>query len=289
MKILITNHWLKKLGGSETFTYTLGKELLKQGHQVHGFTNHKGLISNRMEKEGIPFQLDDSYDLILANHNTTVDKVYGLGKIIQTCHGTIPKLEQPNHKADSFVAISEEVHHHLRIKYGLASTVIRNGIDCNRFKPTQPLNNRLKKVLSLCHTEEANSVITEACKILGLQLTTINKHQKQIWNIENHINQTDLVVTLGRGAYESFACGRPVVVFDKRPYQACYADGYVNETSLKEIITTNCSGRYLMLKMDPYMLAAEFKKYNPYDGEYLRNYAVKNLNIETQVQQYLRL
>ena len=115
MNILVTNHWLKKLGGSETFTYTLIAALKKAGHDVDLFTNQPGLVSDRIATDLKVYskRLKDSYDLILANHNTCVRSVYDRGPVIQTCHGIYPKLEQPSDKATAWVSISREVKNYL--------------------------------------------------------------------------------------------------------------------------------------------------------------------------------
>ncbi len=41
--------------------------------------------------------------------------------------------------------------------------------------------------------------------------------------------------------------------------------------------------------MDARLLAEEFKKYNPTDGQFLREFALRELNIEKSVQQYLSI
>src|SRR5690606_19053379 len=145
----------------------------------------------RMQKEGINmlYTNTEDFDLILANHHTCVFDVYGMGPIIQTCHGTIPKLECPNDLANAYVSISEEVQQHLQDVYGYQSTLIRNGIDCNRFKPTNILSANLTKVLSLAHSDQANAIIQKACDALGIKLYTINKYKDGVFDIETHINQ----------------------------------------------------------------------------------------------------
>ena len=285
MNILITNHWLKRLGGSETFTYTLIGELVRQGHEVDLFTNVPGKVSKRIEKDfGVTQRLQDSYDLILANHHTTVSEVHKLGKTVQTCHGVIPKLEQPSELAQIKVGISEETADHVATKH-----IIWNGIDCNRFAPLKPLNKRPNKLLSLVHSDKANIIIQKACVELGIEFNAIDKYKKQIWEIEEHINEADIVVSLGRGAYEAMACGRPVIVFDSRPYQDSLADGYVDKGNIMELMKFNCSGRRYRKVFGANELKKEILKYNSADAEFLRNFALEHLNIEKQVKKYLEL
>jgi len=95
------------------------------------------------------------------------------------------------------------------------------------------------------------------------------------------------VVSLGRGCYEAMACGRPVVIFDKRRYQTQMGDGYVTAENFGDFVRNNCSGRYSKKEFTIEELADEFRKYNSADGASLREIAVQELNIETQVKKIL--
>jgi glycosyltransferase involved in cell wall biosynthesis len=294
MKILITNHWLKKLGGSETFTYTLAGALVKAGHKVELFTNVHGLVSNRIANDfNIPWVPDPQtrhYDLILANHNTCVKQVArNEAKIIQTCHGTTPKLEQPSTLANEHVSISTEVAEHLT-KLGFHSHVIRNGIDCDRFKPTSAINTRLKTVLSLSHSEELNNILKPMFEKHGIKFESLNKFKNPVWNVENYINSADLVITLGRGAYEAMACGRPVLVLDKRSrYQSLLGDGLLTPDTIDRSSFNNCSGRAFRRKDVHTMIDEVFVQYNSEMQSWCRGYALKKLNMSVQVNKYLDL
>src|SRR5690554_3286745 len=147
MTILVANSNLDNVGGSETFTYALIEALMKKGHKVEYFTFNKGFVAKKIEKNLNVFsQSRKIYDLILANHNTCVDKLHKYGFIIQTCHGIFPPLEQPSKRADAFVSISTEVQDHLG-KLGFPSILIHNGINLERFYSKSPLNKSLQTVL----------------------------------------------------------------------------------------------------------------------------------------------
>lgn len=288
MNILVANNHLEKVGGTETFTFTLIEELINRGFNVEYFTFFKGEVSDKIEKDlNVSFMSKSTYDLILANHNTCVRFLSVRGKIIQTCHGIFPKVEQPSRYADAYVAISEEVSIHLK-KSNYNSITIHNGINCNRYKSINKINTKLTNVLSLTHSEEANIKIESACSVLNLNLTKLNKYTNPLWNIEDLINQSDLVVGLGRSAYEAMSCSRPVVIFDERSYFKSYSDGYMNPDLIDLCIKNNCSGRYSKKEFDSTDLVEEFKKYDNNDGQLMRDYALLNLNIEIQVDKYLK-
>jgi len=287
--ILVSNNHLEKLGGSETFTYTLIKEFKQKGYTVEYFTFHKGIVSNRIESElGVSFMSNKKYDIIFSNHNTTVEYLMHnvKGKIIQTCHGIYPSLEQPYKYADAYISISWEVQNHLQ-KLGFKSRIILNGIDLDRYKSLNPINHKPKKVLSLCQSDSANKLVKSACEELSLEFMELNKNSNPIWSVEKEINNADIVIGLGRSIYEAMACGRPSIIYDERSYSESYADGYLTLQKLEKSILHNCSGRQFKLNLNKKLLIAEFQKYNSNDATQLRSFAEKKLNIKISSEEYL--
>jgi len=288
MKILLTNNHLVGLGGSETFTYTVAKELVSRGHSVDVFTFAKGLMSDEISKfANVVDEPDKEYDLILINHNSCLRKLDGIsGFKIFTSHGIYPALEQPEKGANMYIAISEEVKGHLANK-SFESELLYNGVDCERFFPKKPIRKELKKIFSLCQGRFAQDVLRQACKILDIELIETNSGQRE-WNIEDYINKADLVVSLGRGAYESMACGRNVLVYDARPYglNNC-GDGIVTSENVKELLKNNLSGRNKQIAFDVATIVEELKKYDPEQGERNRQFALENFDIKKQVDKYI--
>lgn len=286
--ILVANYHLDTFGGSETFTYTLAKELKRRNFYVNYFTFKKGDTSRHIERLGIEFMSRSKYDLILANHNTCVNYLYNYGPIIQTCHGIYPKLESPSPLADCHVAISFEVHEHLKtLKKN--STIILNGIDLTRYKCKKVISPKIKTILSLVQSDKANEKIESACKQLNINFFHLDKNQNPIWNIEDLINNADLVIGLGRSVYEAIACGRAVIIYDERPYAGSYADGYLTADTIDLFISKNCSGRFRKLKLTTEELSQEIRKYKHADGERLRKKAESLLDIQKKVDEYLKL
>lgn len=286
MKILVASNQLNNLGGSETFTFTLIEELVTRGYNVEYFTFKLGLVSDRIEQDlKVSFMSKNKYDLILANHNTCVEKLYKLGYLIQTCHGIFPKLEQPSSKANAYVSISTEVQNHLGA-LGFPSILIHNSINLKRFQSIKPTNKKLETVLSLCHSEDANAFVKKACTDLRINFLKAYKYGDAIWNIEEKINEADLIVGLGRSAYEAMACGRPVLVYDNRRYFESCGDGYVKD-ELGFSLRNNCSGRYSRQHFTLDLFKQELEKYNANDGLYFRDFAVKELNVENNVDSYI--
>lgn len=287
MKILLGTHYLAKTGGTESYTYALATELKRLGHDVEYFAIVKGGVSSLLEEKGIPFMSADHYDLILANHNTVVEEIWTRGYLIQTCHGSIAELEQPSSLADAYVSVSEEVRDHLQNK-GFQSVVIPNGINCERFSPRKPVSQTLKMVLSLCQSDVANDFIRKCCEQAGVEFLQSNKFTDNVWSIEDLINQSDLVIGLGRSAYDAMACGRCALSYDYREYMGEFlGDGMLTPENIKKNMYCNCSGRSSRIHYDEQSFIEEMQKYSPELAAWSREFALKNLNIERVVQKYL--
>lgn len=286
-RVLVASHRLDAVGGSETFTYALIESLINKGYSVEYFTFFKGVTSDKIEHNlGVKFMSKKRYDLILANHYTCVLFLSRKGLIIQTCHGIFPELEKPSPYADGFVSISEEIRTHI-LKKGYKSTLILNGINCNRYTSKTPINKELKNILSLSQSKVANAKIESVCKEIGVNFKKLNKNVNPIWNVEDLINEADLVVGIGRSAYEAMACGRPVVIYDERDYNSSKADGYMTTDLISKCVANNCSGRYFNYKFSKSDIIQSFKSYSIDDGISMRNYALIHFNIEKTIDQYI--
>lgn len=288
MRILLGTHYLAKTGGTESYTFALAMELKRLGHEVEHFAIIRGGVSSMLEEKGVPFMTSDHYDLILANHTTVVEQLWPKGFIVQTCHGNIAELEQPSPYADAYVAVSEEVREHLQSKGYRAAAVIANGIDCNRFCQKKPVSPTLQTVLSLCQSDVANDFIRRCCQQEGIRFLQSNKFTDNVWSIEELINESDLVVGLGRSAYDAMACGRCVLVYDYREYMGEFlGDGMLTPESIQKSMLCNCSGRSNRLKYNEETFIKELQKYSPELGAWGREFALEHLNIEKAVEAYL--
>ena len=288
MRILLGTHYLAKTGGTESYTFALAMELKRLGHEVEHFAIIRGGVSSMLEEKGVPFMTSDHYDLILANHTTVVEQLWPKGFIVQTCHGNIAELEQPSPYADAYVAVSEEVREHLQSKGYRAAAVIANGIDCNRFCQKKPVSPTLQTVLSLCQSDVANDFIRRCCQQEGIRFLQSNKFTDNVWSIEELINESDLVVGLGRSAYDAMACGRCVLVYDYREYMGEFlGDGMLTPESIQKSMLCNCSGRSNRLKYNEETFIKELQKYSPELGAWGREFAIEHLNIEKAVEAYL--
>ena len=281
MKILITNGFLDLYGGSEAWCYAMAMEFKRRGHQVDVYTTICGKIFNEFVKNGIELTHGGTYDLILANHNLVPAGCNG--KIIHTCHG----IEwfgrnMPNVKN---VAVSKTIANKWNV-----DIIIPNSIDTNRFCCKKPLHNYIKKILSLCKSDTANDVLKQICHDADTEFESM--YGKEIFNIEDKINEADLVVGVGRSLLDAMSCGRPVVSFDDRYYYETrmMGHGYLTSDKFKFQEIDNLTGNSLKKSFNKLELAKEiFEKYNPKDGEINRQYILDNLSVEKAVDRYLEI
>lgn len=293
LKILLTNAWLEHMLGSEQFVFTITEELKKRGHEVTVFSYLQGIMSEAFNLIGIKTihdtsELKEKYDLILVNHNGCLINIPKGFKIF-TSHSPFVEIEQPIVGADRYVGISEEVCNNLW-SYGFRPIIIYNPVNLERFKSVKPINKELKNVLLLSNKSHPQTkefhVIVSACEELGLNLNVVGLGSGTAqWEVEKHINTADLVISMGRGIYESMAVGRNCVV-------AGYGKlaGFVDNKSYFEFRKWNCSGRIKTAEdITVQGLIKEFKKYNTEQGEKNRKLAEKYHSVEKIVDNYLKI
>lgn len=278
---------------TEMWVYTMAKELSKK-HDVYVYTKFPWEVSDRIKEFATITDKKTDADLILFNHYTTCEWVWK-GFKVHTRHWPKVQLEVPTLGCDRYVSVSEEVQEASRTTgYGwhkFESVVIRNGIDLERYKPTKKVT-ELKNILYLSNNGEVEEKIKRACKELNLNYTKIwgvwgnadEEHGWGWWDIPTIINEHDLVITIGRGVYESFACGRPVIVYDKHGM-----DGYMTREKFFESRQNNCSGRRYALQPTVGDLMEEIKKFQVWDGEINRWIAEEELDIKKKAEEYISL
>ena len=262
MRILLTNHHLKQLGGTETWVLTLARELAKT-HEVGVYTNVKGYVSNLLGD-----LMDDhpqDYDLALVNHNSCADVARKAAKYtIFTSHGIYPRWEIPAARMDYYVAVNGSVSRKYQIPH-----IIKNPIDTELFKPASTIGTSPERILALTSVRPP---------FRTLQLTRNNYNSPQI------MNQADVVISLGRGAFEAMSCGRAVIIWDNRDYLPGPSGyGYIDDLSVLD--TADTSDR-LMPNID---WQQELAKYRQEHGEANRDFILREHAVSLIADQYLNI
>ena len=324
LKILLANNTLSLLAGTETWTYTLAVQLKKLGHKVSCFSPELGIISQELEKEGIlsfhqistsgvkPFsfvleeKVEHDYDVIIANHWHIVEylrKEFPKTPIISTVHGIMhwmedeknQKVKAPEHPAlesgvNQFISVSEEIQEMLKTEYSIDSIIIRNFFDLDRFKAKRKISSKPKQFLVNSNYNDKNSpdvqVIREVAKHYGAKLTAVGQNFSWTNDIMKAIEDSDVVVGMGRSVLEGVAAGRLGIV-NGRWGNA----GVIRESNIDDIRRFNFSGRNSGgREMSAEEIIAEIDQfYNPDTIKWGVNYMKREHNAVTAAESFVRI
>jgi len=298
--IILCNNTLSIFAGSETATYTMAIELKRRGHNVTAFSFILGELAEKLKKEGIEVvdNLDlrkNDFDLAICNHFDQTNYVKAKCPnvpIINTIHGIIGYPEEPVGYAEATVSVSEEVQKLVKEKYGIESTVIRNGIDLERFKETRPRNDKIRNIIASSSYYNQNSeifvLLHDSARIINSELNLVGKDFAWVWEMEEVYNQADLVITLGRGCIEAMACNKPVICLGHWGVnQLLSSDGLINKDNYSEIRENNFSSRRFRQEFELKDIVEELSKYDPTTN--YRKIVEKEHDIKNTVNQYLAL
>lgn len=279
MDILISTNFLN-YKGVPTYTLTLYNQLVVRGHNVTVYCPNYGVLASRintissLEFAGWP-------DVILAQHNILAREMkvkWPKIPMIFTSHDAKYDLEQPpvDIEIDQYIAISEEVRLNL-VSCGITDAkIIFNFIDIDRFCCKEPVRKKLERLLFISNYRRGREfrTIREACKIMGIKFRQVGYTSHPKYEVEEYINQSDMVITISRGAFESMSCERPTIIYECRGG----GDGYVDEKMYPKSMVNNLTGRTFCIDYTPETLVKEIEKYNPDDGIINRNIILEHHN-----------
>lgn len=300
MRILFTLHDLQYSGGTETFTYSLIKEFLRQNHEIFLYSTRIGQVADKYTEIGVLVtdeiaSLPDDVDIIHAQHRAEAISVYykyPSVPMVFTSHGIIPWQEKPVFIPSivKYVAVSEEVQQHLIQNWGIQEdqiSIIRNGIDQTRFHPSTPAHEKPETILLLSnrYTPDVKDILEEAANKASMKLNIVGQSHNNVWDVEKEILNSDVVVSLGRGILEALSCGRLPLVFD---YNG--GDGIVTPDTYYDFRQKNFSGRVNSEKYTADQIIELIQKF--YTREIIEanlELAVQFHNIRTIAEQYFEL
>jgi len=278
MDILISTNLLNYTG-VPTYTLTLYNQLIKRGHRVTVYCPTGGRLASYMNTI---YSLDFAGwpDVILAQHNNLareMRKKWPDIPMIFISHGILPDLEQPpiDIKIDKYIVVSEEVLFNLA-SYNVTNVkIVRNFIDTDRFYCKEPVRDKPERLLFISNFKRWKTfeTIKKSCKIMDIEFRHLGFTSHPKYEVEDYINQSDIVISLGRGVLEAMACGRPAIVFDRRR-----GDGYINRDTYRRSRMNNLSGRAYSLDCKTKVIMGEIKKYNPDDGVMNRHIVLEHHN-----------
>lgn len=282
MHILMTNIDLTEIGGTQVWVETMARQLKKEGHDIDIFSPRVGAFARDRLSE---FTVMDKpitgkeYDLCLVNHNVCLT-ILQYSKIggpkVYTCHGPSHRLEAIIPGADHYVAVSEEIAE----KYAWVNPdVILNPVDMDRFKSFSQQSKFPPRVLVCTKNAGAMRLAVAGCELAGMEFYVAHYRENPIYDIHELIPQFDIVITSGRGVYETLSCNRSALIVARRLSDfegwEVQADGWVTEGEITDLVRKNCSGRTNVYKWDSEDIAEALKAWGgpePWGREWVGKY-----------------
>lgn len=270
MKILVSALYVAgdvMEGGSSFYMKCVIDTLESMGHDVKAVANTPELIGRN---PAFNQAITEPYDLIICSHREVLGPL-SKNQAVKVCisQGLVgPETFVPG--ADLYYSVSEEARLHNLNNFGIDSAVLPQPISL----PThyKPIRNKLENILII---RRYPVVENDPFSCLSSRYNVMVSDKSK--PIKDQIERADLCITLGRGALESMALGRNVLVADKRPYMGqAFGDGYLDANSIPEIAKNNFSGRRYKYDPTPEWLFSELEKYRAEDGEYNRSYVESN-------------
>ena len=221
--------------------------------------------------------ITEDCDLIIASHDT--DKIKNKkAKKIFISHGIVEE-EDFKEGADRYISISREIQLQ-QAANGFTSDVVGQPITIGlRHQPRF----RLQNILIIRRDEQQGAEDPFAFLFDHFNVRVSDPDIP----IEKQIDWADLCITLGRGALESMARGKPVLVADCRNYMGAKGDGYVTPGNIDEIALNNFSGRRFNIPLTEEWILSELAKYDQHDSFFLYNYVREHHKAQMIVKKYL--
>ena len=275
------------IGGTTTLLVDLSVSLVKQGYKVYYWSTDFGkhsITEEWFQSHNVEMYLNQPVDLAITCQQTATMFFLNKCKVLQLLNSKFTSLEYPVPGA-LHISVSHEIGDFVKQKFGEETSVILNGIDLDRYKPTRELN-AVPRVFSICQGDD--SLLKQACIELGYEFNSVPKSVgSRIWNIEDYIKDSDIVVGIGRSAMVGMACGKCVISWDNRGLNPNTGCGYIKPENVYEYAYTNLTGRGYPPIETVEKLKNELLKYDPNDGKILRQIAEVRLNADTNATIYI--
>jgi hypothetical protein len=273
--ILIMNQFLKDFSGSEIAVYDVAKEFINLGFKVtlgsFKFTSPLKDLFDELDCDFIDLNTltekdDDKFDIIWAQHFTTLDKILLETKILSnfvifSSLSPYEALESPPlsaEKVNLFLANSFETKEKL-IEMGLFEEsiyLLPNPISDDFFKISNNYSGELKRIAVVSNhiPEEIRETIIYL-KNDGLDVVLYGVEGIFELITPSILEQYDAVITIGRTIQYSLAKGLPVYCYDR--FGGC---GWITSSNIEEAAKFNFSGRCTNRKLTVNEIVKEIKE-----------------------------
>lgn len=228
MRILTTNQWLDRRGGSETYLEVVVPELVKLGHDVTAWAPELGVVAERLRELGCHVTDDlstvDAVDVIHAQHGSAAllaRERFPTVPMVFVCHSWALDIEDPPPAAQpgALVALNAVVEARLRasaLGERVAIHRLRQPVTVNVSEPSR-VQTRARPQRAVAVSRRLSSradLLADACQRRGISFDVVGA-DGGVDNPEPMMMRSDIVFATGRTALEAMALGRATFIFDE--------------------------------------------------------------------------
>jgi hypothetical protein len=265
------------LGGTETYSVTVGEQLERLGHPVRLFAGHATAEGRELAAErGLRLTVGDPATLVdLDDVDAAIVQdaacAYALARRegipqVFVVHGAASFEHPPQGVAPlpPVVVLNERMRARIA---ALASPPeiarLRQPIDISRFRPRGACRPRPRRVLVFSNYLKADrlGIVEEACGALDLELVRLGVGTVASVSPQQAIAEADVVVGYGRSVLEAMAMGRAAYVWERAG-----GDGWVTPESYERLEADGFSGGATDAVIDAERMREDFAAYTPEMG-----------------------
>lgn len=272
--VLITNHALRGVGGSEMYVLDLATRLQERGHSPVVYSQRLGSVAERLLLATVPVvdqlqQLGRNPDVIHCHHtlaSTAALLRFPTTPAVYVCHDwawhhdTPPRIK----RIRKWIAVDRTVGSRMTLREGRAPgevLILANGVDLGRFQRRSPLPQTPRRALVFSNYMTARHVeiLQTACQMHGISVDAVGRGVgRPCERPEQVLGKYDLVFAKGRCAWEAMACGAALIVCD-----VVGVGELINPGNLERNVARNFGRRMLRRPLEVATISAEIAKYSP--------------------------
>jgi len=230
LRVLLTNIWMDRPGGTESVIRDVALGLLRRGHRPTVYTPHIGPPARAILAHGVAVTDDlatitEPPDVIHGQHFIQTAEAlihFPTTPAIQLCHAWQYWQEAPARfpQVHRYLAVDETVRDRLVQMEGIGPErveVLYNTVDLGRIPQRRPLPAAPRRALAFTKFKAQLPLIEEACRRRGLALDVLGAGgDRLVLEPEQELVRYDIVFGTARMALEAMCAGCAVVVCDSR-------------------------------------------------------------------------
>ena len=233
LRVLLTNVWMDRRGGTEAVIRDIALGLLRRGHKPTVYSPYLGDPAREIYSHGVAVTDDmanitEAPDVIHGQHYVQTAEAllhFPQTAAVQYCHAWQYAQEAPLRfpQIHRYLAVDETVRDRLVQMEGIAPDrveVLFNAVDLGRMPPRPaPLPPRPQRALAFTKFKAQLPIIEEACRRRGVTLDVLGPGgDRLVPDPEQELVRYDLVFATARMALEALCAGCAVVVCDSRGF-----------------------------------------------------------------------